>query len=139
MLLHENERKIAAMHIGGIMIECRLKSFLLLYHRIGKFGERSKRRRDRNFNSEIPNPKHALTGALRKMSDLWTRAKRDPRFILSLDSIGQPLESAQVDYISLRYQQELPSVAAYTKWYKSWRYVDGWLRRNLSVVAGGTK
>lgn len=125
-------RAIAIFHLGGIAIECRLKSLLLGYHRIGDWKQQSCRIKDSMFNQSIKNPSHDLVKAIELMPDLFMTAKLDARFWLELANIIRPLGSTAPDYISLRY---IPQTAQpIESWQQSFDYVCGWLDKNEKVI-----
>lgn len=119
---------IAIFHLGGIAVECRLKSLLLLYHKISEFDEKSGRSKDSMHNQIIKNPSHGLLTALRRMPDFNNRAKLDGQFLKNLNKILYPLDRTDIDYISLRY---IPQTSqSQEDWQKSFDYVCGWLEKN---------
>lgn len=126
------QHTIAIFHLGGIAIECRLKSLLLLYHRISKFDEKSSRTKDSMWNQPIANPSHGLLTALRRMSDFDKRAKLDKQFLTHLQNIIHPLGSTVIDYISLRYIPQ--TTQSQEDWQKSFNYVCGWLEKNEKTI-----
>jgi hypothetical protein len=119
---------IAIFHLGGIAIECRLKSLLLLYHKISEFDEKSNRAKDSMHNQIIKNPSHGLLTALRRMPDFNNRAKLDGQFLKNLNKILYPLGRTDIDYISLRYIPQ--TLQPQEDWQKSFDYVCGWLEKN---------
>lgn len=119
---------IAIFHLGGIAVECRLKSLLLLYHKISKFDEKSSRAKDSMYNQAIVNPSHSLLTALRQMPDFYKCAKSDRHLLIHLQNIIHPLGSTDIGYISLRY---IPQTSqSQEDWQKSFDYVCGWLEKN---------
>lgn len=123
---------IAIFHLGGIAIECRLKSLLLLYHRISKFDEKSSRAKDSMCNQPIANPSHGLLTALRRMPDFYKRASSNKQLLLHLQNIIHPLGSTDIDFISLRYIPE--TTQSQEDWQKSFDYVCGWLEKNEKSI-----
>ena len=123
---------IAIFHLGGIAIECRLKSLLLLYHRISEFDEKSSRAKDSMHNQAITNPSHSLSNALRRMPDFHNRAKSDKQFLTHLQNIIYPLGSTVIDYIGLRYIPQ--TTQSQEDWQKSFNYVCGWLEKNEKTI-----
>ena len=72
---------IAIFHLGGIAVECRLKSLLFLYHKISDWGQKSSRIKDAMHNQPIANPSHGLSTAFKRMPDFYKRAKSDRLFL----------------------------------------------------------
>lgn len=129
-LLKLKDHNIAALHLGGISIECRLKSLLAYYHSISEWNEKSRRKKDSMFNQQINNPGHSLTTALRHMPELYQSAKSNQQLLMHLNCLIYPLGSTSVDYIGLRYDVAQASPIQRDKWKKSFDYVYGWLKKN---------
>ncbi|EDZ96123.1 MAG: hypothetical protein P5702_09300 [Limnospira sp. PMC 1291.21] len=128
-LLKLQDHNIAALHLGGISIECRLKSLLADYHSISEWDEKSRRKKDSMFNQQIHNPGHSLTTALRHMPELFKLAKSDQQLLKHLNCLIYPLGATSVDYIGLRYVDQASSIQR-DEWKKSFDYVYGWLEKN---------
>lgn len=127
-LLCLQQHDIAAFHLGGVAVECRLKALLVLYHRINAWGQASRRRGDAMFNQPVINPSHNLTTALKRMPNLYKRAKLDHDFLKHLNGLRYPLGATSVDYISIRYIAQ--TSAEQSDWKLSFDYVCGWLKKN---------
>ncbi len=123
---------IAIFHLGGIAVECRLKSLLLDYHKINNFSENSNRSKDSMYNQPVVNPSHGLLTALKRMPDFYKKAKSDYRLLTHLQVILYPLCSTEVDYISLRYIPH--ATQSQEDWQKSFDYVCGWLEKNGKTI-----
>jgi hypothetical protein len=123
---------IAIFHLGGIAVECRLKSLLLDYHRINKFDDNSNRPKDSMYNQPVINPSHGLLTALKRMSDFYKKAKSDIQLLKHLQTILYPLGSTEVDYISLRYIPQ--TTQSQEDWQKIFDYVCGWLEKNEKTI-----
>lgn len=128
-LLKLKDHNIAALHLGGVSIECRLKSLLADYHRISEWDEKSRRKKDSMFNQPINNPEHSLTTALRHMPELYQAAKSDQQLLKHLNRLIYPLGKTYVNYIGLRYVAQA-SPTQRDEWKKSFDYVYGWLEKN---------
>jgi hypothetical protein len=123
---------IAIFHLGGIAVECRLKSLLLDYHKINNFSENSNRPKDSMYNQPVVNPSHGLLTALKRMPDFYKKAKSDYQLLTHLQTILYPLCSTEVDYISLRYIPQ--TTQSQEDWQKSFDYVCGWLEKNGKTI-----
>lgn len=123
---------IAIFHLGGIAVECRLKSLLLLYHQISDWNQKSCRARDSMYNQPIANPSHGLSTAFKRMPDFYKLAKLDKQFLRHLQNIIYPLGSTDIDYISLRYIPQ--TTQSQEDWQKSFDYVCGWLEKNERIL-----
>lgn len=128
----DQNHTITIFHLGGIAVECRLKSLLLDYHRINKFDENSNRPKDSMCNQLVMNPSHGLLTALKRMPDFHKKAKSDIQLLKHLQTILYPLGSTEVDYISLRYIPQ--TTQSQEDWQKSFDYVCGWLEKNEKTI-----
>ncbi|CAK8719001.1 MAG: hypothetical protein D3917_01855 [Candidatus Electrothrix sp. AX5] len=131
-LLPLQGHNVAAFHLGGIAVECRLKALLLLYHRIQDWDRPSQRRKDAMFNQEVKNPGHSLMTALKRMPFLYKRAKLDHNFLKHLQKIIHPFGATSADYISIRYLPQ--ATLRQNDWQQSFDYVCGWLKKNEGVA-----
>ena len=120
LLTLQSNHKIAIFHLGGIAIECKLKAFLLTYHQIDNWNEKSYRT---TKGSMINNPKHSLMIAIKHMPKIFDKAKKDRQFMESLTHIINPLGASEINYIDIRYYPEPEELIA--DWKKSFDYVDG--------------
>ena len=123
---------IAIFHLGGIAIECRLKSLLLFYHQISEWGDKSCRDNDALFDNPIKRPGHNLINAIEQMPDLYSKAKLDRQFLVHLENIIRPLGSTNPDYINLRYIPQTNQTQE--DWQKSFNYICGWLVKNEKSI-----
>lgn len=139
-ILADAGRCIGAMHLGGMAVECRLKMLILEYHRIAAFGEHGARPKDARLGEPIVNPEHGLVRALKDMRNLWVRARRDTLFLRRLNTLIHPLEAMHdhrdMTYVSIRYTGAEPDTTQMDAWLEAWRYVIGWLQKNLRLVWG---
>lgn len=124
--LYSQERKIAAMHLGGITIECFLKKTCFVYHGITDWGQVSVRTR-----SIINNPKHRIFNLIRIISSLHTRANASPQI---MDAIRKVQEPCGMDYILWRYQGLEPSQAHFDDWYNSYHMLLKWLIAQVKTI-----
>jgi|GEM_PF-1053347 len=131
-LPRDQNHTIAIFHLGGLAVECRLKSLLLGYHKINKFDKNSNRPKDSMYNQPVINPSHGLFMALKRMSDFHKKAKSDFQLLKHLQTIMYPLGSTDVDYISLRYIPQ--TTKSQEDWQKSFDYVCGWLEKNEKTI-----
>ena len=99
----QSNHSITTFHLGGIAIECRLKALIFLYHKISEWDCISRKRKDSMYNQIIENPSHSLLTALKRMPDLYQRAKCDKNFLIHIHKIIYPLDATSIDYIKLRY------------------------------------
>lgn len=123
---------ITIFHLGGIAIECQLKSMLLVYHRITDWNHSSCRTNDLLFGQSIKNPSHDLIRAINNMPDLYNRAISDGNFLVHLGKIRYPLGVTNPDYISLRYIPQ--TTASVSDWQNSFNYICQWLQHNGRII-----
>jgi len=132
LLTLPSNHKIAIFHLGGIAIECKLKAFLLVYHRINNWDERSRRIKDSMYNQEIKNPNHGLLTAIKRMPELYRKAKLNREFMEHLGNIINPLGASSITYIDIRYHSEPEQLE--DDWKMSFDYVYGWLEKNRKTI-----
>lgn len=130
LLSGKEKRGTAAIHLGGVAVECRLKALIILYHKIDKWDDPSRRPKDSKFGQPIARTGHSLIGAIRIMPEIYAKAKADPLFLGHLSNINSPIGSTVVDFIALRYSSANISNESITIWQESFNYVLGWLIKN---------
>ncbi len=129
-----HQRNLAAAHLGGIAVECRLKALAVAYHEIETWDGASKRPKDARFRQAIPNPGHGLLTAIRLMEALYKKALADHLFIDHLNQIMVPTGASNTNYIDLRYSAEELAEETSKRWQQSFEYVIGWLKKNEALV-----
>jgi hypothetical protein len=132
--LLEHQRSLAAAHLGGIAVECRLKALALAYHEIEAWNCASKRRKDARSGQKISNPGHGLLSAIRLMEGLYKKALADRLFIGHLNQIMFPTGASDMDYITLRYSADELADETRKSWQQSLDYVIGWLKKNEALL-----
>jgi hypothetical protein len=119
--LYKNGRKIAAMHMGGIAIECLLKALLVKYHGISRWDERSKL-----TGRKVYNPKHRLDMSVRNIQKLNARLHANLSLIKMMKEVQQPCGT---DFIALRYSGKVPDQESFDRWYQSYISLLQWIIR----------
>lgn len=127
-------RTIAAVHLGGVAIECRLKDLVLAYHKIASWNEKGSRPKDTWLGKPIARPGHGLASIMRLMNDLYQKGKNDKNFLTHLNRLMHPTGATQVDFIELRYTSTEVSKASLKDWNESLEYICGWLKKNEKVT-----
>ena len=126
-VLAQADRRIAAMHMGGIMIECRLKAASL-----GHFSEdRREWERSKNPNTQhcgIRNPGHDLHQALNELDKLGV-VKASDDIQGALDTIQNPLP--EYSFINLRYYGGSLEASDYEDWETKYQVFKTWLDQQL--------
>ena len=134
LLTASSVRCVAASHLGGAAVECRLKALAIRYHGISEWGGLSVRPRDRKNNQAISNPGHSLVSAIRLMPDIYDRAKLDKDFLQHLGRVMHPIGATTTDFVALRYKGGRLPAATLADWRQSFRYVVGWLKKNEAII-----
>lgn len=124
--MYKNNRKIAAMHMGGITLECLLKDALVKYHGISGWKMNSKL-----SGSIIRNPGHKLNLAITDIPKLELRANSNPAIMKLFNEVQQPTGA---EFIDLRYLGMEPDQAIYDQWYKSYMTLLQWLIIQLKTI-----
>ncbi|WP_321882199.1 hypothetical protein [Paraburkholderia bannensis] len=129
----ESPRAIAAAHLGGVSVECKLKSLVIRYHSIASWDENSRRKKDPKLGQPIPRPGHGLMTTLRLMDLVYRRAKADPMFLRHLDRVMHPAGATSLDFIELRYVAKELDEKSLSDWKQSFHYVSNWLKKNEAI------
>ncbi|QRQ87843.1 hypothetical protein [Cupriavidus oxalaticus] len=125
-----NPRTTAAVHLGGVAVECKLKALIAEYHEIDAWEECSRRKKDPRLGQPIPRPGHGLFAAIKLMDTVYRKAKADPMFLSHLDRVMHPAGATSLDFIELRYVASELDRNALSSWQQSFRYVVNWLIKN---------
>ncbi len=126
--LHQAGRKIAAMHFGGITIECLLKSMILAALPKGTSPEWKTDSNDPGHT--ITNPKHSYTEALNRHNRLRSRVDKFPEVRKWLDEIENPSQH----FIDMRYCCSEPDDASYKSWLDKYQRLIKWLHKQASSL-----
>lgn len=121
-VLAKADRRIAAMHMGGIVIECRLKS--LIFRSLSP-AEQNWKTDDYAPGHSITNPGHNLQNALKRCPRLYTKAQRN-NILPWLAIIQNPCG----EFIQLRYSSHKVSDKDYSQWVKAYRILIDWIEKN---------
>jgi len=124
--LYNQNRKIAAMHLGGITIECLLKKVCFIYHGLSDWEQVSKR-----TGKIIYNPKHRLSVLISLINSLYIRASYNQQIMDALKKVQEP---CGLDYILWRYQGNEPGKAEFDDWYKSYLTLLKWLLVQIKTI-----
>ncbi|WP_145613243.1 hypothetical protein [Nitrospirillum amazonense] len=128
------KRAIAAVHLGGIAVECQVKSLILLYHGINNWHEPSKKKKEPGHGTPVKRPSHDIVSAIEKMPDLYNKAKSDAKFLSHLSNIKYPLGITGGDFIELRYSELEGECINLPEWEHSLNYVKAWLDKNKVIT-----
>ena len=133
LLINANQRTTAAVPLGGIAVECKLKALIIKYHNIGAWDDCSRRKKDPKLGQGISRPGHSLFASVKLMDGIYRKAKTDPLFLMHLERIMHPAGATASDFIELRYSASDIDEASINDWQQSFRYVMGWLLKNEDI------
>ncbi|NHZ99989.1 hypothetical protein [Massilia sp. CCM 8734] len=127
-------RGVAAVHLGGVAIECRIKALIISYHQITAWGGLSQRPSDPRTGQPILRTSHALAPALKIVDNLYKKALADKLFLKHLGNLTYPTGASAIDFIALRYTSNALSAKTLNEWQTSFKYVVGWLQKNEGLL-----
>lgn len=117
-ILRKNFRKVGTIHLGGIYIECLLKSMICCKYQVTDASGRNKWLVN---NNEVTRPSHRLTANEYKslLQDVYDDMSSDVE-----EALGYVSDPDNVNYIDYRYkQEELVSDQAYQKFLENFQIV----------------
>ncbi len=86
--LDSSARKVAAMHLGGVTIECLLKS--MIFASLPKGAKREWKTDFNNPQHTITNPGHSFQDALKRHNKLHDRVQKFPQVMKWLNTVENP-------------------------------------------------
>lgn len=123
-VLHKNGRYVAAMHMGGVAVECLLKHLIFVSLPPGV---------QREWKTDINNPGHTFTNpghdydaALRCNNKLRSRVQQAKYVEVWLNTVRRP----DGDFIDMRYLGREPDPIKYKLWWNDYNNLIGWLQAN---------
>lgn len=125
IILHEQKRYIASMHMGGVAVECLLKAMLSATLPLDVAGKREwyDRNGKNNPGHKKCNPGHSLTRAIQTHDHLYSRVKHN-QCVLNWVRI---VENPGCHFIDMRYVGEDPTPEKYESWHNAYIRLIGWL------------
>ncbi len=121
-VLDKNGRRIAAMHFGGVAIECLLKHIISTSLPKGVSKEWKTNANDPGHT--ITNPGHSYQEALNRLNRLRSRIQQFPVVLGWLNEVENP----EGHFIDMRYSGNEPGDEKYKHWVKSYQSLMSWLR-----------
>jgi len=112
----------AAMHFGGIAIECLLKHLILMSLPAGAM--REWKTDDNDPGHTITRPGHSFDDALKRHNTLRSRVQQMPNVQKWLDVVEMP----DGHYIEMRYSGKEPDEERYKYWFGSYIRLMRWLQ-----------
>ncbi|WP_120750171.1 hypothetical protein [Paenibacillus ginsengarvi] len=126
-------RRIAAMHLGGVIIECLIKSIIVKYYGINQRNRITEwiatRNIPRSGRNIIQNPSHRLFQGIQLITPLFNRV--DTNIIAFLNVLQRP---NGIEYIDLRYHSGNITNQQYEDWLKAYTAIRAWLIKNLKTM-----
>lgn len=124
----KNERRIAAVHFGGVTIECLLKH--IIYTSLPVDARREWKTSSSNPGHTITNPGHSYQEALRRHARLKSRVESQPFVLGWLNDVENPGSH----FIDMRYVGKEPEDDRYKRWLKSYKSLVSWLQRQSTTL-----
>ncbi|MHA1772876.1 MAG: hypothetical protein ACTSXO_01960 [Candidatus Heimdallarchaeota archaeon] len=125
-MLYHQERYIAAMHFGGISIECLLKAMIVDFHNLTEWKTDST-----HPGHTIHNPGHDLIKAIRTINQLWSNVQRNPQVLTWLNQVEYPFIE---HYIDLRYLGNEPDEKRHKEWFEAYTKLKIWLVKQSTFL-----
>ncbi|MEG4627794.1 hypothetical protein Q5691_26355 [Microcoleus sp. w1-18aA5] len=127
-LCHSN-RKVAAMHFGGITIECLLKAMILAS--LPKRAKREWKTDSNNPQHTITNPGHSFQDALKRHNKLHDRVQKFPQVMKWLNTVENPNNQ---HFIDMRYSSSESDEPNYKQWLFAYNSLIGWLQTQATKL-----
>ncbi|NCR40588.1 MAG: hypothetical protein GPJ21_12360 [Microcystis aeruginosa W13-11] len=124
-ILCKSNGKIAAMHFGGITIECLLKSMIL-----ASVSNKEWKTKSNNPGHTITNPGHSFTAALRSHNRLYSRVQKFPEVIKWINIVENPSQN----FITMRYSSSEPNDDEYKQWLSAYTSLKQWLHKQATQL-----
>lgn len=124
--LCKSGRKIAAIHFGGVTIECLLKS--MIFATLPKGVTQEWKTDFNNPGHTITNPGHSYIEALRRHNRLHSRVQKFPEVMKWLNEVENPSQH----FIDMRYSCSEPDDASYKGWLDTYQRLIGWLQKQTT-------
>ncbi len=128
-VLHLSSRQVAAMHFGGVTVECLLKSIII--SNLPRGAIREWKTDTSNHGHTITNPGHDFQDALNRCNRLNYRVQNFPEVRKWINIVENP----QGHFIDMRYCGGEASEADYYKrWLSAYKSLIGWLQKQASTL-----
>ncbi|NJL57454.1 hypothetical protein HC928_21705 [bacterium] len=121
-------RKSAAMHFGGITIECLLKAIVVAS--LPKNSQKEWKTDTHDPGHTITNPGHSLLGALKRQNRLYSRVQRFPEVMKWVNAIETPNRH----FIDIRYSGDEPDDVNYKQWLAAYKSLKDWLVKQATKL-----
>ncbi len=128
-VLCQSNRKVAAMHFGGVTIECLLKAMILAT--LPKKAIKEWKTDSNHPEHTITNPGHSYIEALKRHNKLKSRIDKFPEVIKWLTEVENP---ASQHFIDIRYSGLEPDDENYKKWLNAYNSIRSWLQKQATQL-----
>jgi hypothetical protein len=128
--LDEAKRRRAAMHFGGVTIECLLKYIICTSLPRNAKGEWEWKTDSNNPGHTVYNPGHNYEAALRCYNRLRFRVQQFPQVVKWLSDV----ENMGCHFIDMRYLGDEPDENKYKQWKDSYQRLLIWLQKQATQL-----
>ncbi len=122
--LDQAQRRLAALHWGGITVECFLKALVVAGRGISQWQTSD------SPSHGVKNPGHDLKESVKLHNKLRNRFQEFPEAMKWLERIDMPAGH----FIDLRYRSEAPNDAEYREWLHSYKRLLRWLQKQSTQI-----
>lgn len=133
-VLAQNDRRRAAMHFGGVTVECLLKAVLCASLPSKQDGTKEWYNDSNSPGHKVYNPGHnyqkTINEAQRYNRRLKARLQQVPQVLQWLEDIERP----DMSFIDMRYSEQEPDEQTYQQWKQSYKRLLGWLQRSVKYT-----
>jgi len=112
--LSKSGRKVAAIHFGGVTIECLLKAIISVS-------------RQRHTNQNLRT--HSYTELIKQHNTLKSRVDKFPQVRKWLEEVESPISQ---HFIDMRYSGVEPNEESYKSWFQSYQRLKEWLQKEAT-------
>jgi hypothetical protein len=127
-ILCQSARKVAAMHFGGVTVECLLKSMILAT--LPRGANREWKNDSNNPGHTITNPGHNFQDALKRHNRLRTRVQQSPHIMSWLTTVENPKQH----FIDMRYSSNELNDIDYKEWQSAYNGLIRWLQKQSTTI-----
>ncbi|MEC4814269.1 MAG: hypothetical protein SAK29_13490 [Scytonema sp. PMC 1069.18] len=127
-ILSKSTRKVAAMHFGGVTIECLLKA--MIFTTLPKSASLEWKTDSNNPGHTITNPGHSYIEALKRHNRLYSRVQKFPDVMKWLNEVEHPSQN----FIDMRYCCNEPDEESYKRWLTTYQRLIAWLEKQSTQL-----
>jgi hypothetical protein len=132
--LDATSRRTAAMHLGGVAVECLLKVIICASLATNSHGEKEWKTEANDPGHTVYNPGHSYEAALRTYNKLKTRVDNFPQVRKWLSEVEHP----ECHFIDMRYlgkeTREDEAQERYKHWKETYTRLVYWLQRQATQL-----